>query len=74
MKRLVGLAGLLVAACSSPERTAAEFAADPEAAVRTVAECDAGARDPDCSAAREGLAEARRRERMDVYARTIGEP
>ncbi len=74
MKRLVGLAGLLAAACSSPERTAAEFAADPEAAVKTVAECDRGARHPDCLAAREGMAEARRRERMDAYARTIGEP
>jgi hypothetical protein len=74
VKRLVCVAGLLLAACSSPQRDAADFAADPEAALRTVAECDAGARRPECAAAREGLAKARRRERMDAYARTFGEP
>ncbi|WP_339870548.1 hypothetical protein [uncultured Brevundimonas sp.] len=42
--------------------------------MRTIADCDAGERRRDCTAAREGLAEARRRERMDAYARTFGEP
>lgn len=65
---------LSLAACSPAERDAAAFAADPEAAVRTIADCDAGERRRDCTAAREGLAEARRRERMDAYARTFGEP
>ncbi len=68
------LSVLTLVACSSPERDAAAFAADPEAAVRTVADCEAGACRSDCEAAREGLAEARRQKRMDSYARTFGEP
>lgn len=71
----VGAFGLLtLAGCSSPERDVAAFVADPDAAVRTVADCEAGARRSDCEAAREGLAEARRQERMNAYARTFGEP
>ncbi len=70
---LIGLA-VAASACSAPERTASDFADDPAAAVETVADCEAGVRRADCSAAREGLAEARRRERMDAYARTFREP
>lgn len=73
--RLGCLLGVLaLAACSPPERDAAAFAAEPETALRVVADCDAGARRSDCAAAREGLAEARRRDRMDAYARTFREP
>jgi hypothetical protein len=69
---LLGIVAL--AACSPPPRDAKAFADDPDAAVRAVADCDAGARRPDCAAAREGLTEARRRDRMEAYARTFGEP
>jgi hypothetical protein len=69
---LLGIIAL--AACSPPPPDAKAFADDPDAAIRAVADCDAGARHPDCAAAREGLAEARRRDRMDAYARTFGEP
>ncbi|WP_066625577.1 hypothetical protein [Brevundimonas vesicularis] len=70
--RLLGV--LALAACSPPERDAAAFAAEPEAALQVVADCDAGAHRSDCAAARGGLAEARRRDRMDAYARTFREP
>lgn len=69
---LLGIVAL--AACSPPPRDAKALADGPDAAVRAVADCDAGARRPDCAAAREGLTEARRRDRMEAYARTFGEP
>ena len=50
------LSVLTLVVCSSPERDAAAFAADPEAAVRTVADCEAGARRSDCEAALARLA------------------
>ncbi len=74
MRRGLLLGILALAACSPPPRDAKAFADDPDADVRAVADCDAGTRRSDCAAARQGLAEARRRERMDGYARTFGEP
>jgi hypothetical protein len=46
------------------------FAADREAAKAVIAACDAGRTRRDCETARRGLAEARRRDRLAVYART----
>jgi len=63
----------LLPACSSPPRDAEDFAQAPESAARVVADCDAGRSTRDCVVARQGLAEARRRERMAAYARTFGE-
>ena len=74
MRRGLLLGIISLAACSPPPPDAKAFADDPDAAVRAVADCDAGTRRPDCAAAREGLAESRRRDRMDAYARTFGEP
>lgn len=65
------LAALALAACSPEPRTAEAFAADPAAARRVAAACDAGERRGDCAAARAGLAEARRRERMAAYRRAF---
>ena len=62
---LLALAAL--AACGAPPRTAGSFADDPGAARRVTEACDAGRRRADCKAARVGLAEARRRERMAAY-------
>lgn len=74
MTRLVVLfACVLLPACSPPPRDAEGFAQAPESAARVVAGCDAGRRTRDCLVARQGLAEARRRERMAAYARTFGE-
>ena len=61
---VAGLAALT--ACAPPSRSAGAFAADPEAARRVVAVCDRGRAHPERGAARAGLAEARRRERMAV--------
>jgi len=69
--RALLLAVLLLGACSPAPRTADAFAADPVAARATVAACDAGERRGDCAAARAGLAEARRRERMAAYRRAF---
>ncbi len=74
MRRGLLLGIVALAACSPPPRDAKAFADDPDAAARVVAVCDAGTRRPACAAARVGLTEARRRERMDAYARTFGEP
>ena len=75
MTRLVILfACVLLPACSSPPRDAEAFAQAPESAAQVVADCDAGRRTRDCVVARQGLAEARRRERMAAYARTFQEP
>lgn len=62
---LLALAAL--AACGAPPRTAESFADDPRAARRVTEACDAGRRRAECKAARVGLAEARRRERMAAY-------
>lgn len=61
------LAALALAACSDDDGSVETFAADRQAAETTVAECDAGRRTSGCDAAREGLAEARRRDREALY-------
>ncbi|MFN4287396.1 MAG: hypothetical protein ACK4E3_02720 [Brevundimonas sp.] len=58
---------MAVAACSDDGGSVDSFAADRKAAEAAVAECDAGRRTRSCDAAREGLAEARRRDREDLY-------
>lgn len=71
MTRITLLAVLGLIGCGAPERTAADFAADLEAAARVVANCDAGRTNGDCEAARRGLAEARRQARMRAYERAF---
>ena len=70
MKRTVPLL-LALTACGEPPRGVAAWAADPEAAQAQVEACDRGRRQPECEAAREGLAEARRRERLAIYERSF---
>jgi hypothetical protein len=68
VKRLGLVAGLAaLAACEPRARTVGDFAADPDAARAVAAACARGRPRPDCEAARAGLAEARRRERMAAY-------
>ena len=68
MKRLVLVAGLAaLAACEPRARTVEDYAADPGAARQVEADCARGRRRSDCEAARAGLSEARRRERMAAY-------
>jgi len=69
--RIALLAVLGLIGCSAPERTAADFAADPQGAAKLVADCDAGRIGDDCEAARRGLAEARREARMRAYERAF---
>lgn len=66
-RKLAWLAALVAAGCTAPARSVDDFAADPEAARRVVAACDAGRTHTECEAARRGLAEARRRARMAAY-------
>lgn len=67
MRALAGCAFLMLVSCDKPGRDAQAYAADPGAARRTIAACEAGREAPNCRAAREGLAEARRRDRMAAY-------
>lgn len=60
------LAASAVAACSDGG-SAETSAADRKAAEAKVAACDAGDRTRGCDAAREGLAEAKRRDREALY-------
>ena len=71
MRRSALLVALGLVGCGAPDRTAEEFAADPEAAEAIVAACDAGRADGECEAARRGLAEARREARMRAYERAF---
>ncbi|MDX2335313.1 MAG: EexN family lipoprotein [Brevundimonas sp.] len=71
MRRSALLVALGLVGCGSPERTAEDFAADPDAAEAVVAACDAGRAERECEAARQGLAEARRQARMRVYERAF---
>lgn len=71
MKRIVLLAAVCLASCDPPARSADAFAADPDAAAKVVAACDAGRADVECDAARQGLAEARRDARMRAYERAF---
>lgn len=59
------LAGV-IAGCGAHERSAADFAAVPDEARSVLARCGA-AHSPRCDAARAGLAEAERRDRMARY-------
>lgn len=61
------LAGLALVACSNSGDSAEIFAADRPAAEAAVADCDAGRRTRGCDAAREGLAEAKRRDGEALY-------
>lgn len=70
MKRAVALVLAAQCGCTAPERGVEAFAADPEAAKAVIAACDAGRARRDCETARRGLAEAQRRDRLAVYART----
>ncbi|GAA0625123.1 hypothetical protein GCM10009422_22110 [Brevundimonas kwangchunensis] len=67
MRRSALLVALGLVGCGAPDRTAEDFAADPEAAEAVIAACEAGREADDCAAAREGLAEARRTTRMRAY-------
>lgn len=67
MKRAAGLVLAALCGCTAPERGVEAFAADP-AAKPVIVACDAGRTRRDCETARRGLAEARRRDRLAVYA------
>ena len=71
MKRSALLVALGLVGCGPTDRTAEDFAADPEAAEAIVAACDAGREADECAAARRGLAEARREARMRAYERAF---
>lgn len=71
MKRSALLAALGLVGCGATDRTAEDFAADPEAAEAIVAACDAGREAGECEAARRGLADARRAARMRAYEQTF---
>jgi hypothetical protein len=63
------LAALVLGACAEAGDTAETLAADRPAAEAAVADCDAGRRTRGCDAAREGLVEAKRRDREALYRR-----
>ena len=65
------LAALVLGACAEDGDTVETFAADRKAAEAAVAACDAGRRTRDCDAAREGLAEAKRRDREALYRQAL---
>lgn len=71
MKRSALLVALGLVGCGATDRTAEDFAADPQGAAQVVADCDAGRADGECEAARRGLAEARREARMRAYERAF---
>ncbi|GAA0634806.1 hypothetical protein [Brevundimonas lenta] len=71
MKRSALVVALGLVDCGATDRTAADFAADPEAAEAIVAACDAGRETDECEAARRGLADARREARMRAYERVF---
>ncbi|OYW39132.1 MAG: hypothetical protein B7Z42_06630 [Brevundimonas sp. 12-68-7] len=74
MKRSALLVALGLVGCGATDRTAEDFAADPEAAEAAeavVAACDAGRINHECEAARRGLADARREARMRAYERAF---
>jgi len=65
------LAALVLGACAEDGGTVESFPSDRKAAESAVAECDAGRRSRGCDAAREGLAEAKRRDREALYRRAL---
>lgn len=67
---ILTLAGL--AACSPPPRSADYFTANPEEAVRVVADCKRGAhRGEECVNATAGVAAAESAERMKLYKKSF---
>jgi len=71
VKRSALLVALGLVGCGASDRTAEDFAADPDAAEAVVAACDAGRTNDGCEAARRGLADARREARMRAYERAF---
>ena len=71
MKRSALLVALGLVGCGATDRTAEDFAADPDAAEAIVAACDARRTNAGCEAARRGLADARREARMRAYERAF---
>lgn len=65
------LTALILGACAEGGDTVETFAADRKAAEAAVAECDAGRRTRGCDAARQGLAEAKRRDRESLYRQAL---
>lgn len=65
------LAALVLGACAEGGDTAETFAADRKAAEAAVVECDAGRRTRGGDAVREGLAEAKRRDREALYRQAL---
>lgn len=63
------LAALVLGACAEGGDTVDTFAADRKTAEVAVAACDPGRRSRGCDAAREGLAEPKRRDREALYRR-----
>lgn len=61
------MVALTLVGCSDGGGSVESFGADRKAAEAAVAECEAGGRTRGCGAAREGLAEARRRDREVLY-------
>lgn len=60
-------AALALCACSDAGGPVGRFAADRPAAEVAVVACDAGRRTRNCDAAREGLSQAKRRDREAFY-------
>lgn len=73
-RRILLVASVAVAACSPQPRDAETFARAPQRAAQVIADCDAGRTSRECVAARQGLAEARRKQRLAAYAQTFREP
>ena len=65
------LAPLVLGACAEGGDTVEAFGADRKAAEAAVAACDAGRRTRGCDAAREGLADAKRRDREALYRQAL---
>ena len=68
---LPALGALAVVACSDGGGSVDSFVADRRTAEAAAGKCDAGRRSHGCDAAREGLAEARRRDREDLYRQAL---
>lgn len=71
MRRSIILIATGLGACGPDDRSAARFATDRPEAERVAAACDAGEARHDCEAARQGLAEARHRDRIAAYRQAL---
>ena len=69
MRSALPILAAVLGACAEDGGTVGSFASDRKAAEAAVAECDAGRRARGCDAAREGLAEAKRRDREALFRR-----